>query len=151
MPQNLHSLLLTGVALILQRAPFALGLNGGICCFTMVCIGDLLFSVRLLGDLVFLGFTRLTLASSVEISDARISASSAVRKMSKALSKVRSFCSSSFLRTRSFLIPRMRRSLIRLSQRVAKPQYSERRMSAVQYWSILSPGSCYLLLNRYRA
>ena len=71
-PQNLHSRLLAGVVPFLQRAPFTLGLNGGICFFPMVCIWDFLSSVRLLGDLVFLSSTRLTLATSVEISDARI-------------------------------------------------------------------------------
>ena len=120
-PQNLHSRLLTRGALLLLRAPFSLSLNGGICFFPVVCIWDLLSSVRLLGDLVFLSLTRSTLASPVEISDARISVSSAVCKMSKALSKVRSFCSSSFLRARSFLTPRMKRSLMRLSPRDAKP------------------------------
>ena len=67
----------------------SLGLEWWYLFFPMVCIRGFLSSVRLLGNLVFLSFTRLTLASSVEISDARILVSSAVCKRSKALSKVR--------------------------------------------------------------
>ena len=127
---NLHSRVHT---LLVLPEPFPFDFHGGVCFLPEVCLNEVVSSVWVLAVLVFLSFTLFTLDSSVVMSDARISVNSCVRRMSKALSKARSFCSNSFFRTGSFLTPRMRQSLIKLSLRFIKPQCSERHISAVQY------------------
>ena len=145
---NLHSRV---HRLLVLPGPFPFDFHGGVRFLPEVCLYEVVSSVWVLGVLVFLSFTLSTLDSSVVMSDARISVYSCVRRMSKALSKARSFGPNSFVRAGSCLTPRMRRSLIKLSLRFIKPQCSERRIRAVQYWSILSPGSCSLLFKRYHS
>ena len=79
---------------MLLPGPFSSGFRENDCFLFRVGLREVLPSVVFLGDFAFLSPIRMTMGSSVEISDAHMSVSSPVRRISKALPQVRSFCHS---------------------------------------------------------